>query len=168
MGPARNRAGDVAPLTTTTGDAWRAGDQAPGFYAVKDLADLDTQAHRYLAGIVRLWGTVAEHERGWRAEHAQVVGVMFPRNGTAPAGARSDEEERQGFYFCLSLIQLLEDIYTDFNLQDRAQREHPHVKGWIGLYQAWLKSEDTTIEKTWGLVRNTYNSHFRAFWNDIH
>ena len=89
MGPARNRAGDVAPLTTTTGDAWRAGDQAPGFYAVKDLADPDTQAHRYLAGIVRLWGTVAEHERGWRGGSTPRWWASAPRSDACSGRART-------------------------------------------------------------------------------
>jgi hypothetical protein len=91
---------------------------------------------------------------------------LFPLNGASPPGPRNNKERRQGFYFCVSLIQLLEDIYTDFGLQDRAQVESPHVAGWIKMYKRWLSNP--TMKLTWKRVEGTYNSHFRAFWNELH
>lgn len=92
---------------------------------------------------------------------------LFPAKGSLPhASTRpTPQQEREAFYFCASLIQLLEDIYIDFGLEIDSRKEHPHVEGWISLYRGWVRTR--TMKRTWRGVRGTYNSHFRAFWNGL-
>ncbi len=56
----------------------RCGRLGCGVYATKELPSLvsmhiDAESHSYVAALVALTGTVVEHERGYRAETAQVV-----------------------------------------------------------------------------------------------
>jgi hypothetical protein len=91
---------------------------------------------------------------------------LFPTSGLVPpAGPPGPDQMREAFYFCISLIQLLEDIYMDFNLGLESQRKHPHVGGWISLYRDWVKTP--TMLTTWNGISSTYNEHFKAFWKEL-
>jgi hypothetical protein len=53
-----------------------------GVYAARDLAHLQEIGYaRYgVHGEVYLWGTVVEHQLGWRAQYAYPTSIVLPRN----------------------------------------------------------------------------------------
>jgi hypothetical protein len=71
-----------------------------------------------------------------------------------------DEEQlRQGFYFCNSLIQLMESAYLDLNLETDWQ--HPDNSGWLNVFHHWAWSGMFRV--TWAVSAATYGGRFRAF-----
>jgi hypothetical protein len=68
-------------------------------------------------------------------------------------------ELRQGFYFCNSLIQLMERVYVALNLETDWQ--HPDNSGWINVFNHWAWSGMFRV--TWAVSAATYGGRFRAF-----
>ena len=71
----------------------------------------------------------------------------------------SDEQVRQGFYFCNSLIQLMESVYVALNLETDWQ--HPDNSGWLNVFNHWAWSGMFRV--TWAVSAATYGGRFRAF-----
>ncbi|HEX7238161.1 MAG TPA: patatin-like phospholipase family protein [Gammaproteobacteria bacterium] len=72
----------------------------------------------------------------------------------------TDEEQvRQGFYFCNSLIQLMESAYVGLGLD--AEWRHPDNSGWLNVFNHWAWSGMFRV--TWAISAATYGGRFRAF-----
>jgi hypothetical protein len=91
---------------------------------------------------------------------------LFPESNLTFAGTVTPENRRDGFYFCISLIQLLEDIWVDFRLDEELQRGSPFVEGWMSLYQGWVTRSET-LQNTWTSVQGTYGARFRSFVTEL-
>jgi Patatin-like phospholipase len=72
---------------------------------------------------------------------------------------RDEEELRQGFYFCNSLIQLMERVYVGLNLD--TEWRHPDNSGWLNVFNHWAWSGMFRV--TWAVSAATYGGRFRAF-----
>ena len=109
------------------------------------LAFLDAQIypewHRFLDGVDLAEGALASRRADtlWLPESA--------------------EERRHGFYFCNSLIQLMENVYLDLDL-DR-DYAHPDHRGWMNLFKHW--SWSGLFRATWAISAATYGHRFQAF-----
>ena len=85
----------------------------------------------------------------------------------APVGQHGDtlwlpndvEERRHGFYFCNSLIQLMENVYVDLRLD--FEYDHPDNRGWMNLFRHWQWSG--MFRATWAISGATYGHRFQAF-----
>jgi hypothetical protein len=71
----------------------------------------------------------------------------------------NEEHLRQGFYFCNSLIQLMESVYVALSLETDWQ--HPDNSGWINVFNHWAWSG--MFRATWAVSAATYGGRFRAF-----
>jgi hypothetical protein len=71
----------------------------------------------------------------------------------------NEDHLRQGFYFCNSLIQLMESVYVALNLETDWQ--HPDLSGWINVFNHWAWSG--MFRATWAVSAATYGGRFRAF-----
>lgn len=69
------------------------------------------------------------------------------------------KEFRAGFYFCSSLIQLMENVYHDLNLE--MEHKHPDNSGWINMFKHW--SWSGMFCATWAITSSTYGRRFRSF-----
>jgi hypothetical protein len=67
--------------------------------------------------------------------------------------------QRSAFYFCTSLIQLMENVYLDLNLEDNLN--HPDNAGWNRVFSNWAKNP--TFQEAWVLSRNTYGLTFQKW-----
>jgi hypothetical protein len=72
---------------------------------------------------------------------------------------RDEDELRQGFYFCNSLLQLMESVYVGLNLD--AEWGHPDNSGWLNVFNHWAWSG--MFRATWAVSAATYGGRFRAF-----
>jgi len=70
-------------------------------------------------------------------------------------------EFHNAFYFCNSLIQLMENVFLELNFEVDEYFKHPHNEGWRNLFILWAKSP--TVQKTWEINRLTYSTRFREF-----
>ncbi len=91
----------------------------------------------------------------WRALSAQSSSSL-PEQLWLPA---NHEELRAGFYFCNSLIQLMEDVYLDLRLETDWQ--HPDNRGWMNLFKHWAWSG--MFRATWAVSACTYGARFQNF-----
>jgi hypothetical protein len=69
------------------------------------------------------------------------------------------EERRAGFFFCTSLIQLMEMVYLDLRLE--SEYDHPDNRGWMNLFNHWTWSGMFRI--TWAVTASTYGARFQTF-----
>ena len=73
-----------------------------------------------------------------------------------PTSAR---KRRSGFYFCNSLIQLMENVYVDLELE--IEHDHPDNRGWMNLFRHWAWSG--MFRATWAVCGSTYGIRFQNF-----
>jgi len=71
----------------------------------------------------------------------------------------TEEELRAGFYFCLNLLELMQDVYLDLNLDEEWQ--HPDNRGWMNLFKhfAWAGM----LRATYAVVRSNFGARFQRF-----
>ena len=56
----------------------------------------------------------------------------------------------------------MENVYADLDLE--CNWDHPHVKGWRGVFETWAETE--AFERTWRVSEVTYAERFRNFYNE--
>jgi hypothetical protein len=95
------------------------------------------------------WRTLLEEPSGRPALHTDEMWEL-------PA---AENELRHGFYFCNSLIQLMENVYLDLNLE--SEHMHPDNSGWMNVFRHWTWSSMFRI--TWAISAATYGRRFREF-----
>jgi hypothetical protein len=69
------------------------------------------------------------------------------------------EKLQQAFYFCNSLIQLMETVYFDLDLD--SEWNHPDNSGWMNLFNHWTWSGMFRV--TWAVSAAQYGRRFRSF-----
>jgi hypothetical protein len=86
--------------------------------------------------------------------------------GAPPAGADIDywlphdeDERRVGFYICTEMLQLMEDVYLEFQLDTHS--EHIDNRGWMNLFQHW--SWSGMLCATWAVTASIYDPRFQRF-----
>jgi hypothetical protein len=89
---------------------------------------------------------------------ARVVDAKAQANDLAHVPTDEDEL-RHGFYFCNSLLQLMESVYVDLNLE--TEWRHPDNSGWLNVFNHWAWSGMFRV--TWAVAAATYGGRFRAF-----
>ena len=83
----------------------------------------------------------------------------------ASAGPSSAEVERKAFFFVLEVIQLMENVWSDFGLESEASRNNPKNAGWMQEFRKWAKSD--TVVKTWQASKENYNPLFQQFFETL-
>jgi len=96
--------------------------------------------------------------------------ILCPPNPQERAPAASPPEQsplvqRTAFFFCLELIQLMENVWSDLHMFNAADRENPKNQGWITVFQWWARQP--IFRDTWEKARNTYNSMFQQFFDSM-
>ena len=72
----------------------------------------------------------------------------------------SEEKEiRKGFYLCNLMMQLMENVYTDLNLE--RDYAHPDNRGWMNLFQHW--SYSGMFRVSWTISACTFGARFQKF-----
>lgn len=72
---------------------------------------------------------------------------------------KTEEERRAGFYYCYSLIQLMENVYLDLELA--SEHGHPDNRGWMNLFNHWTWSP--MFRATWSMCSATFGRRFQSF-----
>ena len=71
----------------------------------------------------------------------------------------SADERRAGFYVCSEMLQLMEDVFLEFDLD----QYHDHIdnRGWMNLFQHWAWSG--MVGATWAITGSTFDPRFQRF-----
>lgn len=69
------------------------------------------------------------------------------------------ESRRAGFYACSQMLQLMEDVYIEFRLDEHY--DHIDNRGWMNLFQHWAWSG--MLSATWGMTGSMYDPRFQRF-----
>ncbi len=92
----------------------------------------------------------------------QLGAELFPNSGVIPSGnLRNPAEE---FFFCMALIQLVEDVYFEFELDKKEWLEDPRIGGWCNLFRTWKNVP--MVSSTWAAECQTFREDFQRFWNN--
>lgn len=71
----------------------------------------------------------------------------------------------QEFYFSLCIVQLVEDLFFDFQLDHKVWFDDPDIGGWRYLFQTWKRVPE--VASAWAAVRNTFREDFQRFWDGL-
>jgi Patatin-like phospholipase len=134
--------------------AWYPASSAVAAAFTKHIATLDRLVER-----LRKEGTLrfldAQLCPEWKRLNAGVtsppaVNLWLPTNA---------DELRSGFYFCNSLIQLMESVYLDLKLDQ--EHDHPDNRGWMNLFKhcSW----SGMFRATWAISASSYGARFQTF-----
>lgn len=78
-----------------------------------------------------------------------------------PAQSRkiSNDELRQGFYFCCQLLRFMQSVYLSTDIE----RNHHTIENqrWINLFRHW--SWSPTLRATWSIIASNFNPRFTQF-----
>ena len=111
------------------------------------LRFLDAQMFPEMPALMGLPATAAERaERPRRPE----VNYWLPT---------SERERREGFYVCVQMLQLMEDVFLDFELHQHY--DHIDNRGWMNLFQHWAWSG--MLCATWAMTGSTFDPRFQRF-----
>ena len=66
---------------------------------------------------------------------------------------------RKAFYFCQSVIQLMENVYVDLDLD--GHHDDIESRGWMNLFRRWAWS--SMFRVTYSLTSSTYGPRFQSF-----
>jgi predicted acylesterase/phospholipase RssA len=72
---------------------------------------------------------------------------------------RTAAEARAGFYFCASLLDLMEAIYVDLDLEE--EYGHPDNRGWMNLFRHW--SWSSMFRATYAICCASHGGRFERF-----
>ena len=72
---------------------------------------------------------------------------------------KTEPERREGFYVCMQMLQLMEDVFLDFDLDQ--YYDHIDNRGWMNLFQHW--SWSGMLCATWAMTGSTFDPRFQRF-----
>ena len=66
---------------------------------------------------------------------------------------------REQQYFCMEVLQLMEDVFVDANLESHFT--HPDTQGWLNTFRLWVRS--TAMQDVWAKNQAKYGERFATF-----
>jgi hypothetical protein len=92
--------------------------------------------------------------------NAEPAAILRP--GGSPATfwlPPTEAERRAGFYYCIELLQMMEDAYVDLNLEE--EFDHPENRGWQNCFRHW--SASGMLRATWAIAASNFGARFQQF-----
>jgi hypothetical protein len=69
--------------------------------------------------------------------------------------------------FGMDLLQLMQNVFTEFRLEGAFNQANPRNGGWIQVFYKWLQS-DLLYNQIWPRLRNDYHAIFGQFVDGLH
>jgi hypothetical protein len=95
-------------------------------------------------------------------ELKDLVPHLLPAHSESPALERVTLT-RHVLLFGTEVIQLMENVYTEFQLEYAANRANPRNNGWMKVFQRWATPGGFLMTEVWPRVENSYNPLFQTF-----
>jgi hypothetical protein len=95
----------------------------------------------------------------------EFIGSQFFRRRPTVAKPTVSEVSRKAFYFCLDVIQLMQDVYFELEFSSKEIRYSPEYGGWMSTFRDWAASD--TVQQTWDIAKSSYNKLFQEFFDEL-
>jgi hypothetical protein len=82
-----------------------------------------------------------------------------------PPEADREKIERKAFFYCLELIQLIENVWGDLRLYEEGNRKNPKNGGWLNIFRFWARQP--IFRSTWERAAYTFDPLFQQFFISI-
>lgn len=146
--------------------------------AIPQTLSARAEMEEWLLRMEKSWGPVSPFTAGNFSRHAERLteiwnavrgdqelafldAELFP--GSTHVGALETPPTtagtRKGAFLCLSLIQLMENVYVDLNLESAF--DHPDNEGWNKLFTRWALSP--VLRATYTGAKATFGTRFQSF-----
>ena len=79
-----------------------------------------------------------------------------------PTVAQPEVTPRKAVYFCMEMIQLMEDVYFELNLQHRSVRENPIFAGWLDVFEICEQSACSPPESGGQRIQSDFPEYFEG------
>jgi len=79
---------------------------------------------------------------------------------TWPATSVQPTEEQ--FVYVVEQLQLMENVFFEFQFEHRAHRANPRSRGWMTIFRQWVHNP-VLYEGVWPRVKHSYNPVFQQF-----
>jgi hypothetical protein len=74
---------------------------------------------------------------------------------------------REQFVFIVEQLQLMENVFSEYEFEHRARRANPRNRGWMTIFRQW--AHDPALYKgVWPRVKHSYNPVFQEFIDRLH
>jgi hypothetical protein len=83
--------------------------------------------------------------------------LIFETANPMPASALNKESRM----FLIEIIQLMENVHTEYRLEHAANRANPRNAGWMTVCRRW--AQRPVVMEVWNQVKKDYNPIFRQF-----
>jgi len=149
------------PANPAAFDCGRLGPRRDYFASLKDIWYPPTpEMERHQAAHVARFDALLQHVRA----EARLSGLMDrlfnPGDGGWSQGRPQDAVEyARGF--ASELLEFAWTVYSDLNLVEPVNLDHPHSKGWIAIFTNWSKVD--VVQAGWTTYRDSYSPQFRLF-----
>ncbi len=91
--------------------------------------------------------------------------IIKPANGSSPLPDADNTVRRRAFFYCLDLIQLMENVWADLHLYQKADYENPQNIGWMSVFRYWVSQP--AFEDAWRQAFYTFNPLFQQFYEKL-
>ena len=97
---------------------------------------------------------------------AALVRELFPEGGAQGQPSPPTALDGAAFAAAVEVIQLMENVYTEFELEHPANQANPRNRGWMMLFGRWARSP-ILYSQVWAAVRADYNPLFQRFVDNL-
>jgi hypothetical protein len=102
---------------------------------------------------------------GEKSSLGALTPVLLPNlSSTGKAGRPAIDQAN--LVFGLEVIQLIQNVYTEFGLQHRPNRANPRNIGWMEVFRRWVEN-DVFYQDIWESLRQDYNPLFQQFIEEL-
>ena len=85
--------------------------------------------------------------------------LASPNPPPAWTGAQPTDEQ---FVYIVEQLQLMENVFVEFEFEHRAHRANPRSRGWMTIFRQWVHNP-ALYDGVWPRVRHSYNPVFQDF-----
>jgi hypothetical protein len=98
-----------------------------------------------------------------------LVPDLLPRYppGPPPAPHHPIVLSNEILLFGTEVIQLIENVYTEYELEFAANRANPRNNGWMNVFRRWAEPGGFLVQDVWPRVKHSYNPLFQQFMDQL-
>jgi hypothetical protein len=79
-----------------------------------------------------------------------------------PQATQPEVTPRKAVYFCMELVQFMEDVYFELNFEHKGDRDNPVYTGWDQVFRTWANSQ--AIRDAWKVAGSGFNPLFQEYF----
>ena len=97
---------------------------------------------------------------------APLLGPSLASPNAPPAWAGTQPTDAQ-FVYIVEQLQLMENVFFEFEFEHRAHRANPRSRGWMTVFRQWVHNP-ALYDGVWPRVQHSYNPVFQDFIERLH